>query len=41
MSDEKENEHTRITEVCTSSIYKTDEDLPGRFEHPQWMKGYK
>ncbi|XP_076807167.1 piercer of microtubule wall 1 protein-like [Clavelina lepadiformis] len=24
----------------TSDHYKTDDDLPGRFEHPEWIKGY-
>ena len=25
----------------TSDHYKTDADLPGRFTHPDWQKGYK
>ena len=25
----------------TSDHYKTDSDLPGRFEHPEWFKGYR
>ena len=25
----------------TSDLYKTDADLPGRFIHPDWQKGYK
>jgi len=26
--------------VVTSDLYKTDADLPGRFVHPDWQKGY-
>lgn len=38
---DKENKSVDAAPEKTSDTYKTDYNLPGRFEHPDWQKGYK